>query len=100
MPHSLIMAGPAILAFSRSKPSAIIANRHQQVSQKWKGCSRAVSTSRVILISFSLTSRLDPALAFNYARFLAETAGDGRVGAVGEAPIESASPTAKPRPHP
>jgi hypothetical protein len=41
----------------------------------------------VILISFSLTSRLDPALAFNYARFLAETAGDGRVGAVGEAPI-------------
>ena len=70
MPHSLIMAGPAILAFSRSKPSAIIANRHQQVSQKWNGRSRAVSTSRVILISFSLTSRLDPALAFNYALFL------------------------------
>ena len=69
MPHSLIMAGPAILAFSRSKPSAIIANRHQLVSQKWNGRSHAVSTSRVILISFSLTSRLDPALAFNYALF-------------------------------
>src|SRR5580658_7043449 len=50
--HSLISAGPAMLAFNRSNPSAIIASKHQNVSQKWYGRSLLVSIRRLTLISF------------------------------------------------
>jgi hypothetical protein len=65
MPHSLIKAGPATLAFSRSNPSAIIASKHQEISQRWKGRSRVVSTKRLMLISFILSSRLEGGRDFN-----------------------------------
>ena len=60
IPHCLIKAGPAMLAFSRSKPSAIIASRHQSASQMWNGRNRVVSTSRLMLISFIVSSPLSP----------------------------------------